>query len=91
MTRDAAETLGLEALVEIASDPDRLGRFLDLTGLSPAELRARAADPQTLAAVLDFVMSSEEHAAAFCAARQLKPDALQRLRAALPGGDQAWS
>lgn len=91
MTRDAAETLALEALGEIASDADLLSRFLTATGLAPDELRARASDPHLLAGVLDFLMADEAAAAAFCGARRLKPETLQRLRAALPGGEPSWT
>ncbi len=59
MNRNAAETLAVEALTFLASDPERLGGFLALTGISPAEIRAVAGDPGFLAAV-PYHLSSDE-------------------------------
>jgi Protein of unknown function (DUF3572) len=60
MNRNAAEMLAVEALTFLASDSERLGRFLALTGISPQEIRAVARDPGFLTAVLDHLMSDEK-------------------------------
>jgi hypothetical protein len=57
--RKAAESLAIEALAFIASDPERLSRFLALTGIEPQEIRAAAQDPTFLAAVVDYVAADE--------------------------------
>jgi hypothetical protein len=66
-TPDQAAALALRALAWLAADADRLGRFLALTGIGPAELRARANDPAILAAVLDHLLGHEADLLAFCA------------------------
>ncbi len=43
----------------LATDPERLGRFLAITGIGPEAIRTAAADPQFLAGVLDHVVSDE--------------------------------
>jgi hypothetical protein len=53
------ETLALAALGWTLSDEGRAGRLLALTGLSPADLRERLADPSLLAAVLGFLEAHE--------------------------------
>lgn len=85
--RDQAETLGLQALGWLAGQEDLSGAFLGATGLSADEMKARAADPEFLGFVLDFLLGDEPALLAFCEAENLTPDRPMRARAALPGGD----
>ena len=85
--REAAETLALTALGWIAAQPEVAGQFLSTAGASTEELRERAADPEFLGFVLDFLMSDEAMLLAFCEDHQTAPDRPMRARAALPGGD----
>lgn len=55
----AAQALGLRALVWTLVVPDRAMRLLDVTGLNPRDLRARAGDPAVAAAALDFLAAYE--------------------------------
>jgi len=59
MDLDTAETIAISALAFLAGDEQRLGRFLALTGMGPAELKAQAHTPRLLAAVLDHVLQDE--------------------------------
>ncbi len=81
--RDAAETLALRALAHVAGDPDLGPRFLDLTGLDVATLRARAGDADVLGAVLGFLAGHEPSLVATAEAVQVKPEALIAAHAAL--------
>jgi hypothetical protein len=83
----AAAALARDALIWLAGREDDIAAFLAAGGLSAGELRARAADPDLLGAVLDFVLADEARVTAFAAAAAQPPDALARARAALPGGD----
>ena len=65
--------LALRALGWILSDQQRAHRFLDLTGLSPEGLRASLAEPETLAAVLDFLAAHESDLTAAAEAMQVDP------------------
>jgi hypothetical protein len=85
--RPQAEALAMQALAWMAGDADLIGRFLATTGAGPAELRARAADPEFLGFVLDFLLSDEAALTAFAAAENIRPDLPMRARAALPGGE----
>jgi hypothetical protein len=49
-TRAAAEALALRALGWTLVDSGRALRLLDVTGLTPADLRSRASDPAVLTA-----------------------------------------
>lgn len=87
MRRESAEVLALQALGWIAADEGRLGAFLTATGASLADVRARAADPAFLGAVLDALLADERAVRAFCADAGVPLDAPLAARAALPGGD----
>jgi hypothetical protein len=86
LPREAAELLGLQALGWIAAQPDLAGGFLAATGASAEELRARAADPEFLGFVLDFLLSDEAALLAFAREAGIAPDRPLRARVALPGG-----
>jgi len=87
MARPQAEALAVQALVWMAGDADLVGRFLAATGAGPADLRARAADPEFLGFVLDFLLSDEAALVAFAAVERIRPEQPMRARAALPGGE----
>jgi hypothetical protein len=85
MNPESAETLALKGLAHVAADADSLARFLDLSGLGPEDLRARAGDPELLAAVMDFLLADDARLMAFCAAEGLTPVKAHAIRRALPG------
>jgi hypothetical protein len=86
MERSAAETLALKGLAFLASEGDALTRFLTLSGLNPYDLRARAADPLLLAAVLDFILQDDRLALRFAEGEGFDPRLMHEARQALPGG-----
>jgi hypothetical protein len=80
-----AETIALQALTYIASDDDRLQRFLGLTGIEPGSLRGLAQDPAGLGAVLDYVLGWEPLLLEFAEAENLPPQSIANARRKLPG------
>jgi hypothetical protein len=83
--RAAAEDLAIAALGFIAAEPERLGRFLALTGIGPDSLRAAARELQFLAGVLDHIAADEELLLAFAAESDVDPEAVMRAREVLAG------
>ncbi len=75
--------IALQALAHVAGDPDLGPRFLDLSGLDAAGLRASAGDPALLSAVIDFLQARESDLVACAAALDIKPEQLVRAGAAL--------
>ncbi|MCC6736371.1 MAG: DUF3572 domain-containing protein [Bauldia sp.] len=73
MTKDDAEAIGVAALTFIAADPERLTRFLSMTGLRPEDVRTAAADPDFFAGVLRHVAGWEPDLLAFAAEAGLAP------------------
>lgn len=82
-----AQEIAVQALLWIASDPERTGQFLGYTGADPGDLKARAAEPEFLGFVLDFILLDDTFVVDFCAANSLPPETPMQARACLPGGD----
>jgi hypothetical protein len=80
------EMLAISALAFLAEEPERLSRFLDLTGLSPATLRQAAAEPRFLASVLDYLGADESLLLAFAANAQVAPEAIAAAAGRLARG-----
>jgi hypothetical protein len=68
-----AEIVALKALAHLAIDVERLGRFLALSGVSPGDIRAAAADRQFLAGVLNYILQDESLLLTFTADEELDP------------------
>jgi hypothetical protein len=85
-TRGDESVIALQALTFLASETERLERFLALTGLGPDDVRARASEPDFLVGVLDHVLADEPLLLAFCAEAGLAPEIPARARARLAGG-----
>ncbi len=82
-TAETATTLALTALVFLAGDAPRLGRFLTLTGIDPDQLRAAADAPETLLAVLDYLLSDESLLLVFTASTGIAPETVFPARTVL--------
>jgi Protein of unknown function (DUF3572) len=88
LTQEAAEGLAIQALTFIAEDPERLGRFLAVTGIGPAEIRLAAREPGFLAGVLEHLAGDERLLTAFAADADVDPADIGKALATLSGG--AW-
>ena len=84
-TREEAETLAIRIAGNLAERPELLRRFLDLAGLTVAELRAGLHDPALLGAILDFVLFDDALTQEMAAALDVPPDLPARARRLLPG------
>jgi hypothetical protein len=78
-------TLGLQALAWLASDEERLVRFLNLSGLTPRGLRATATHPESLGAVLDYLLAWEPLLISFSEELGVAPEVIAHTRQKLPG------
>jgi hypothetical protein len=85
--RQVAETVAIQALSFLCSEPARLGRFLAETGLGPETLRGAANSPEFLVNVLDFVLGDEAMVKEFARATELTPQTVAAARQALGGPD----
>ncbi len=85
MERQAAEILALNALGFLASDPERLGSFLAVSGIGPEALRDSAGNPQLLAGVMDYLLADESLLFMFAESQGIGVDEPLKARRALPG------
>ena len=83
MHTDRAESIGVSALLFLASDIQRLARFLTLTGVGPAQLREESRSPAMLAAVLDHLLQDESLLLVFCASDGIPPEDIAPAKRAL--------
>ena len=83
LAAEVAEVLAIQALGFVAQDEERLGRFLDITGLGPTEIRAAARERRFLAGVLDYVMGDEALLVAFAGHAQVDPPTIAVAHRAL--------
>lgn len=63
----------MKALAFLANDAERLSRFLALSGVSPGDMAAAAADRQFLAGILSHLLQDESLLLAFTADEDLDP------------------
>ena len=79
-------TLALSALAATLGDGRRAQRFLDLTGIGTDELRARAAEPQLLSALIRFLEAHEPDLLAVAEELGVGPGVLVEARRQLEEG-----
>jgi Protein of unknown function (DUF3572) len=77
---DDPAALALSALAWTLGEDTRAQRFLALTGLEPADLRAAAGEAATLDAVLGFLEGHQPDLIACAAALGIKPERLIAAR-----------
>jgi hypothetical protein len=85
MSPGDAEAVGLAALVFMTAEATRLGRFLAESGLTPDTLRARAAEPEILAAMLAHLLADESLLLVFAANSARDPEEVRRAHDVLAG------
>jgi hypothetical protein len=81
--KEAATALAVAALSFLAAEPERLERFLALTGLGPQSLRAAAREPSFLIGVLEHVAGDETLLLAFADEGEIDPQDVGRALEAL--------
>ncbi|MDQ2877921.1 MAG: DUF3572 domain-containing protein [Pseudomonadota bacterium] len=77
------EQLALRVLVWTLVEPERALRLLDVTGLTPHDLRARASDPAVLSAAIAFLEAHEPDLIACADGLGVKPADIVSARGAL--------
>jgi hypothetical protein len=82
-SRDQAESLAIQALTFIAEEPERLSRFLDITGIPVERIRDAAREPDFLAGVLEHMLGDENLLIAFASQSGIDPADVARAYDAL--------
>lgn len=85
MQANTPESLAIEALTFLVQNPERLDRFLALSGVCPADIRRQAGEPGFLGAILDHFMADERLLLEFAAESQRDPAEVGAARRHLAG------
>jgi len=80
-----SRSLAASALAFVAAEPERLQRFLNLTGLGPQNLRDAAGDPAFHGSVLEYMLGDEELLVRFATESELRPETVGLAHQALCG------
>lgn len=86
MQQDFAEAQALTLLGWLVTEDELLPVFMGATGTSEADLRLRAAEPDFLGSVLDFLMMDDRWVLQAAEATGIRPEDFAAIRARLPGG-----
>jgi Protein of unknown function (DUF3572) len=78
LSREAAETLAVQALAFIAEESERLSRFLGTSGIQSGQVRAAAGEPGFLAGVLEHMLGDESLLIAFAEQAGIDPAEIAR-------------
>jgi uncharacterized protein DUF3572 len=84
-TREAAESLAIQALAFLAEDPERFAGFLAATGLTLESIRESAGHPDFLIGVLEHMLADESLLIAFADSAAIDPAEIARAHGALGG------
>ena len=87
MNAEQAEVTAIKATEWLAGDERRFSEFMNLTGVTIAEIRSQIGDPEFLASVLDFVLMDDRRIVQFCNDANLASGVPMQARQALPGGN----
>ena len=92
ISADQAEVIGLKALAWLMGNDELLPVFMGASGICEADLRVRAAEPEFLGSLLDFLTMDDAWVIAFCDQAGLTYETPLMARMALPGGNQVhWT
>jgi hypothetical protein len=90
INRDLADQMAIQALGFLAEDPDRLGRFFDITGLTIQTLRQVAGTSSFTSSLLDYLGSDEALLRAFAERNGYDPAEVDAARLPLSGPQDDW-
>ncbi|MBE7636869.1 DUF3572 family protein [Sneathiella sp. P13V-1] len=85
MDKDFAETIGFQAVSYVLKDEKRLDHLMRETGLGMQDFKNLEQNPETLAGVLDFLLSYEDLLMDFCEQFDLSPEIPIKVRRHFPG------
>ena len=87
MKPEDAEMVAIKMIEWLAKDERTFGNFARATGVTVEDFKEHASNPEFLASVIDFLLSSEDMVVAFCEDLSLPFDLPMEARKSLPGGD----
>lgn len=80
-----AETLAIDILKWLASEPDLFNRFSSLSGIDLSQLRSAAKEPGFLTGVIAFLVNHEPTLMQYCQTHNKSPEEIVQAYRALGG------
>lgn len=71
-----AQTLAIDILNWLASEPDLFNRFVGLSGIEISDLRSAANEPGFFVGVISFLIDHEPTLLAYCEAHKTAPESV---------------
>jgi hypothetical protein len=78
--QEEAEILAIQAIAFIAEEPERLSRFLDITGIPVENIRSAVRERDFLTGVLEHMLGDESLLIAFALSAGIDPAEIARAR-----------
>ena len=92
VSAEDAESMAIQILGWLISQPDLLNRFMALVGVDAGSIRQAAAEPGFLGAVTGFVMAHEPTLLAFCEQNDVRAERVVACHHRLAGPEsESWS
>ncbi len=80
-----AAFIAIKSLAYISQSPDELIKFLNVTGLAPADVIRLRENMRFLGGVLDFLSNDQSLLLAFCSHEDFSPAQIENARVKLSG------
>ncbi len=74
LSRKEAEEIAIRALSFLAGDPERISRFMALSGMDPADIAENASSAFFQTALLEHLLSDETLLLTFCGNENIAPE-----------------
>jgi len=85
LSQDDAESIAYAGLAMMAGEPERMARFMSLSGLDPAQIRQLAATRAFQTAILAHIRGDESLLLAFAANQGIDPSQVELAEVVLSG------
>lgn len=73
VSMEQAEKIAIRALTFLASEPDHLAKFMNITGMEPDDIASNASSAFFQAALLEHLMRDETLLLTFCGNENIDP------------------
>ena len=85
MGQDEAEVIALKALAFLVGEPDRVSRFMRVTGTTPETIRAATGAPGFLGGVLEYLRGDQPLLLVFAESAGIAPESIDAAAGFLEG------
>ena len=89
LSMEQAEKIAIHALTFLASEPDHLAKFMNITGMEPDDIAGNAGTAFFQAALLEHLMRDETLLLTFCGNENIDPALISPAHQMLAGPESS--